>query len=101
MGGTRLEILGDPVFECLGLAHVDHFAGPIHHNIDAGPGRQGVRFFSQFVKGHGALLASISKPRTLAFVPSANRSSGQYIIRRRLPCKGPEKSGLSVFLDFT
>ena len=53
VGGQVGKILRDPVFQGLGLAHVDDLVVLVLHDVDAWLQRQGVGFFLQFVKGHG------------------------------------------------
>ena len=47
-----LKILADPVFQRLGLSHVDHGVFGVLHDVDAGLQGQGVGLFLQFVKCH-------------------------------------------------
>ena len=52
MGGGVLKILGDPIFQRLGFAHIDDGVLGILHDIYARLQGQTVGFFFQFVKGH-------------------------------------------------
>ena len=51
VGGQIGKILRHPVFQSLGLAHVDDLVFGVLHDVDAGLQRQAVGFFFQFVKG--------------------------------------------------
>ena len=53
MGGGVLKILGDPIFQRLGFAHIDDGVLGILHDIYARLQGQTVCFFFQFIKGHG------------------------------------------------
>ena len=49
-----LEILADPVFQLLGLAHIDDCARLVVHQVHAGGQGQAVGFFQQLVFCHDA-----------------------------------------------
>ena len=52
VAGLVVEVLADPVFQGLGLAHIDDRPLFVHHQVDPGLKREAQRFFFQFVKGH-------------------------------------------------
>ena len=47
-----LKVLADPVLQSLGLAHIDHFAGGVLHDIHPRLQRQSVGLVPQLFKGH-------------------------------------------------
>ena len=51
VGGQVGEVLGDPVLQGLGLAHIDDLVFGVLHDVDARLQRQAVGFFFQFIKG--------------------------------------------------
>jgi hypothetical protein len=52
VGGGVLKILADAVFQLFRLAHIDHPAGLVHHQIDARRQRQGVGLLAQLLARH-------------------------------------------------
>ena len=56
VGGAVLKILAHPVFQLLGLAHVDDLAGLVHHQIDAGGQGQVIGLLPQLFPCHAPHL---------------------------------------------
>ena len=56
--GLVLEVLAHPVAQGLGLAHIDHLALGVLHDIHPRLQGQGVGLVPQFLKGHGGSLLS-------------------------------------------
>ena len=54
VGSVVLKVLAHPVFQLLGLAHIDDLAGLVHHQIDPRCQGQVRRLFLQFLPGHDA-----------------------------------------------
>ena len=68
VGGSILEILADAVFQLLGLAHINHLAGFVHHQIDPRGKGQIVGLLPQLVLGHGGAPFRVF-PSIPRFVP--------------------------------
>ena len=77
VGGQIGKILAHPVFQGLGLAHIDDLALGVLHDVYARLEGQAVGFFFQFVKGHRGAASSLLRIRERALPFS---SSGLYIM---------------------
>ena len=68
VGGSILEILADAVFQLFGLAHINHLAGFVHHQIDPRGKGQIVGLLPQLVLGHSGAPFRVF-PSIPRFVP--------------------------------